>query len=287
MAVHRHGFRAYRGRWTPAWSRFLVLTRYGLRDALGSRKTLFFLIAACFYPLAAAVIIYLHHNAEALKMLQIPVDQIFPIDAGFFLRLVRVQSIFAFFVVLTSGATLISTDMRDNALPLYLGRPLSRLEYVAGKLLVIALLASAVTWVPGLLLYGLQVSLEGGRWMVGNPLLATGTFLGSWLTIAVFAFVCLAISAVMRAKAAAEGAFASFFLLLPLLGGIIGATLRTDLGALLHIPLVLDTLWRTLFGMPPVQDALSPLAAAAVVTVLLAACCILLARRVRAYEVVR
>ena len=46
-----------------------------------------------------------------------------------------------------------ANDLRTGAILAYLSRPLTRRDYVLGKLLVPLLLNLAVTLVPGLLLY--------------------------------------------------------------------------------------------------------------------------------------
>ena len=52
-------------------------------------------------------------------------------------KLVKSQGGFAFFVTLHCRAAVVSRDLRNNALPLYLCRPFSRTEYVAGKMSVV------------------------------------------------------------------------------------------------------------------------------------------------------
>ncbi|CAN5494945.1 hypothetical protein BH10PLA2_BH10PLA2_28440 [soil metagenome] len=65
-------------------------------------------------------------------------------------------------LVLLVGPSLISQDLRFNALPLYFSRPLRRLEYFAGKLGVIVGFIGMVTIVPSLIAYvlGLLFSLD-------------------------------------------------------------------------------------------------------------------------------
>ena len=285
MALHDHGFRVYAGARTPAWSRFWVISRYALGDALASKKTLVALVASGASLLAFATYVYLHHNAEALLVMQLPVDRLLPVDGRFFLTFVEVQAIFAFFLILMSGSTLVSTDLRDNALPLYLGRPINRFEYVAGKLAVLALLGSAVTWVPGLLLVALQVSFAPVSWLVANWWIAAAVFFGSWVAIAVLAMVCLALSAVLRIKAAIEGAFVAFFLVLLVIGQMLDQLLHVSWGVFLEIPLLLISVWRPLFGLDA-KEVSAP-AALVALAVLVAGCALVLARRIRAYEVVR
>ena len=47
------------------------------------------------------------------------------------------QGIFVFFVTIYVGAGLIANDRRANALQLYLSKPLTRAEYIAGKLAIL------------------------------------------------------------------------------------------------------------------------------------------------------
>jgi len=65
-------------------------------------------------------------------------------------------------LILLVGPELISQDLRFNALPLYLSRPLRRIDYLAGKLGVIATFLGLVLIVPSLLAYalGLLFSLD-------------------------------------------------------------------------------------------------------------------------------
>jgi ABC-2 type transport system permease protein len=65
-------------------------------------------------------------------------------------------------LVLIVGPGLISQDLRFNALPLYLSRPLRRRDYFLGKLGVIVAFLGAVTVVPAVIAYvfGLLFSLD-------------------------------------------------------------------------------------------------------------------------------
>ena len=58
-------------------------------------------------------------------------------------------------LVLLVGPELISQDLRFNALPLYLSRPLRRIDYLAGKLGVIATILGLVIIGPSLFAYAL------------------------------------------------------------------------------------------------------------------------------------
>src|SRR4026208_2231253 len=106
MAVYEHSYRRYVGRMTPEWSRFLIIPRHAFRDVFKSKLfTAFFVV--CFIPLLVeAIMIYLHHNVNALGILKIPVRELLPIDATFFQFFVNLQGGFAFFVAPLLGPPL-------------------------------------------------------------------------------------------------------------------------------------------------------------------------------------
>jgi ABC-type transport system involved in multi-copper enzyme maturation permease subunit len=286
MAVHSHAFRPYSGPRTPVWARPLVLTRYALRDAFGQKKTIALLVLSAIPTLAAAVIIYLHHNLEAVKILEIPVDALIKIDSKFFFRILGAQTLAAFLLTVVAGPRMLVADLRDNALPLYLSRPLSRFEYVLGKAVALATLGSLVTWVPGLVLVALQVSLTGSGWLGAHWWVPLAIFVGSWAAIVLFSLICLAIAAVVRRKAAAEGAVVAFFFVLPLVGQVINNALRVEWGAYLQVPAVIASVWIPLFRLDQPANLTLP-GAIVTLALFLVGACLVLERRVRAWEIVR
>lgn len=286
MAVHDHGFRPYSGVRTAAWRRPLVITRYALREALARRATIALLVLAAVPVLVAGSIIYLHHNLEALNMFEIPVDRLVRIDGYFFFQLLKTQVFLAFLLSVVTGPRMLVSDLRDNALPLYLSRPLSRFEYLLGKALALLTLGSLATWIGSLLLIGLQVSLTGWPWLRQHWWLPGGVVLASLAAILIYTLVCLAIASLVRRKAAAEAALVAFFFVGALVGTVINETLRVDWGVYLNVAAVLEALWAPLFRLSQSNDVSTWGALLAFVAVLGGAC-LLLERRVRAWEIVR
>ncbi len=168
MAVYKKHYKRYTGDLTPSWSRFLVLPRFALEDMHRSRFLTVFFVATFIYPFICALIIWVQHNLNALTLLNIRSSNLIPIDSSFFLSFLGFQSMMAFFLAAFVGPGTVSPDLTNNALPLYLARPFSRAEYVLGKMTVLVTLLSAMTWVPGLLLFGLQAYLEGSTWAREN-----------------------------------------------------------------------------------------------------------------------
>jgi ABC-2 type transport system permease protein len=67
----------------------------------------------------------------------------------------RVDLFFIMLIVTVAGPNLISRDLRFNALPLYLSRPLTRYDYFLGKLGMIGGIVALVAVLPAVLAYAL------------------------------------------------------------------------------------------------------------------------------------
>src|SRR6266436_4325035 len=195
MAVYERSYDEFRGQLTPQWSRFLILPRYAFQSVFRSKLFITF-FAICFvYPLIAAILIYLHHNTFAIATMKLNVAELLPIDASFFKTYMIVQGVSAFFLTVLVGPALVSRDLTNNALPLYLSRPFSRAEYVLGKMSVLVILLSLITWVPGLILFIIHSSLMGRTWFVDNAWIAWAIFASAIIWILIIALLALALSA--------------------------------------------------------------------------------------------
>jgi len=248
MAVFKHAYKGYDGPQTPTWSRFLILPRYAFEELRRSRFYTIFFTVSLLAPLIFALIIYVEHNLSALKMLK--VDSLIEINAKFFLNLLGWQSMMTFFLAAFVGPGQISPDLANNALPLYLARPFSRAEYVLGKMSVLVILMSVMTWIPGLLLFILQASLEGNGWIWKNLSIAAAIFLASWIWMLVLSLLALALSAWVKWKPMAGGLLFGVFFVAGGFAGAINAILRTRWGNLINISHLMGAVWSSLFEEP-------------------------------------
>ncbi|HEX5044719.1 MAG TPA: hypothetical protein VFV75_17605 [Candidatus Polarisedimenticolaceae bacterium] len=287
MAIYERAYRGYAGAVTPTWSRFLVLPRYAFEAVFASKMfTSFF--ALCFVPsLVGAVLVYLHHNLKALTVLNMTPDQLLPIDARFFLWLLTISALMlGFLLTLLVGPGLISRDLLHDALPLYLSRPFSRSEYVLGKLAVLVILQSAVSWVPLLLVWVLQACLDPG-WIVRSLRIVPALIVGGLLWIVLLSLLTLAISATVKRRILAQATLLGFFFIAAAFGAIVNQILLTTYGSMLALSEVIQHIWAGLFGTPALSAQPLSLPAAWLAAVAYAALCLRqLARKVRAHEVV-
>jgi ABC-2 type transport system permease protein len=304
MAVYEVTYKRYLGKLTPEWSRFLVIPRHAFRDVFKSKLfTAFFVV--CFIPLLLeAILIYLHHNVNALAILKVDVRELIPIDTSFFQTFVNLQGSFAFFVTLLVGPPLVARDLRNNALPLYLCRPFSRTEYVLGKMSVLLILLSAITWVPQLLLFLFQSYLEGPTWFVNNLSIAAAIFVGSVVWILLLALLSQAVSALVKWRVVASAALLGIFFIPSVFGEVVNNIFMTRWGHIISLGALIRNVTAGLFGTfvrasgqlrewdgrfgheitvyePPLWASWFAL------FVICAICLALLSRKVKAYEVVR
>ena len=298
MAVYERRYRAYTGRLTPAWRRWLVIPRYAYEDTLASRRFLAYLTAS-FVPAAMALlIIFLRHNLDALAMLNIDVADLIAIGPRFFQSVFRAQAFLAFGVAFLVGPAVVSADLRHNALPLYLSRPVSRGEYVLGKILVVAILMSAVTWWPVLLLFAVQGVYAGGGWLVDNAWLAVNVTVLGLAWSAFVSLLAVTSSAWVKWKPVAAGLLVAVFVVPAGFAEMVGALFRTRWAQLLSLVRVAgiisdsaflgtgtSTTGSQAFGMA-VPGAPPAWTAWAVVGAVTAGCLVLLHARLKAYEVV-
>ena len=306
MAVYEQTYKRYAGALTPEWSRFLIIPRHALRGTFNSKLfTAFF--AFCFIPLLVeAILIYLRHNVGALAALTINVRELVPVDAFFFEVFVNVQNSFAFLLALLIGPPLVSRDLRNNALPLYLCRPFSRTEYVIGKMSVLLILLSLVTWIPQLLLFFLQSYLEGFTWFKENLWIANSIVIASVFWILLLALLTQTISALVKWRVIASGALVALFLIPSAFGLFINEVFRTAWGNAISLIASVKNVTSGLFGTfdrvadtrlirdvegDVIREILilePPLWASWTMLFLLCAICLaLLSWRVKAYEVVK
>jgi ABC-2 type transport system permease protein len=249
MAVYEHLYGSYEGESQSALSRFLVIPRYALRDVFKSKLLTTFFVICFVYPLIAAILVYLRHNANALALLQINLSELIPIDATFFKTFIEVQGVFAFLLTVLVGPPLISRDLANNALPLYLCRPLSRTEYILGKMTVIGFLLSTITWIPGLIIFFFQSSLAGFEWFIENIWMIWAIFFSSFVWILLLSLLALAVSSLVKWRVVASGALLGMFFIPSAFGEIINNLFLTRVGHLVSIWASMNSVWDGLFGI--------------------------------------
>jgi ABC-2 type transport system permease protein len=261
------------------------MPRHSYERLFESRFLITFLVICAIWPAVCALIIYVPHNETAMLFFKAGAKNILRADAGFFMQYLVWQSSLAFMLTAFVAPGLISSDLANNALPLYFSRPFSRTEYVIGKMAVITILLSAITWVPGLALFAFQAALEPG-WLGSNLYIAWALFAGSWMWILLLCVLGLALSAWVRWRIVASALLFMVFFLSAGFGAAINNALNTKAGSLINLSELLRTVLIGLFRVDR-DTGISPGAAWTMLIFICAGCVYLLNRKVRAFQVER
>ena len=137
MPIHDQGYRRYAGHREAHGRTWLVIARAGVMERLRERKFLGLLLVAWLPFLVRSVQLYVAANyAQASFLSATP---------SMFRDYLAQQGVFVFFITLYVGSGLIANDRRANALQIYLSKPLSRVDYIVGKLATLLIFLTAVT----------------------------------------------------------------------------------------------------------------------------------------------
>jgi ABC-2 type transport system permease protein len=216
MPVVDQGYQHWTGELSGHAGRWLAITRRGVKTALRLRLVRFALLIAWIPAIVLVFVLCMwglvERQSDTVKAILPFLTSILgqPIVAGPREFRVEIWTIcfhfflwwelwFAMLLVLLVGPNLISQDLRYNALPLYLSRPLRRIDYFAGKLgIIVSILGitiigpTCIAYALGLL-FSLDISIVRDTWRI----LAGSVIYG--LVIAVSAgMLMLALSSLSR-----------------------------------------------------------------------------------------
>ena len=243
MPIHDQSYHHWEGELRSHTFRWWIITREGLRIIL--RRKLFILIMAL-----AGIQIFIYGgiiygvNTYGL-MFKLNV-----INPKFFFDFIMRQTFFIALVCIFAGSGLIANDLKNNALQLYLSKPLTRIDYLIGKAMIILILLAFITLVPGILLF------------IENAILSQDlTFLQEeyWITGAIIAFsliliiptglLILALSSITKNSRYTAISFIAILMGTPIFSGLITAILKFRWGILISYWSNLEILGRKLFNL--------------------------------------
>ena len=285
MAVYRRGYQRYQGPIKGRWTRFMVLPRFAWRRLFQQRLVVLLTVVALIWPLLCAIFIYLSNNADLLKGFSKQFKSFVEINANFFMIFMNVQAMFVIFLGALTGPGLIAPDLANNALPLYFSRPLARAEYACARLFTLFGMLSIVTWIPGLLLFGMQAGIAGGAWFRTNWKIGLGIFIGFAVWILLVSLVALAGSAYAKLKAVAGGIVLGFFFILSGASVMINGVFRATWGHAINPTWANRRLWYAMFSLDPPSGP-GPLACISTIAAILILLILVIERKLRPVEVV-
>lgn len=280
MPIYDQGYRRYEARGALRKVRFWPITREALRLLLAKRAFLGLLMVAWVPFLVRVVQIYvITRFPEAGRMM--------PVNEQLFGTFVSQQLWFVILLSVFGGAGLVANDLRTGAVLVYLSRPLTRRDYVLGKLGVLLALNLSVTLAPALLLYLIALALAPDTFLVWSlAWVAPAIVTYCVLLAAAIGLLSLCVSSLSRSARVAGLGFIGLVLALDLARGLLWVAYRSRHVALVSIEGLLRSLGNAMFGIRERWVAADWPAAAVILALLLVGCLWVLRVRVRAVEVV-
>ncbi len=250
MAVYKRRYNSYIGSLTPQWSRFFVLTRFAFADLFKSRFFVILLVLCIVPCLFFAGYIFVANNKMLQLLMQLRSADFFKVENQYFISIMISQAEAAFLLNCWVGPVLISGDLTNGALPLFLSRPFSRADYVLGKLAVLGILLSAVTWIPCMLLFALQSGLAHDGWIWSHLWMVVPIVFCSLIWILMLSLLSLAVSAWVKLRIVATGVVFITFFVPGGLGQMFNAIMGTYWGGLLNFSYMFWIVLKTGFRDP-------------------------------------
>jgi len=268
---------------------WMPITRTGIR--LAFRKKGFKLaFASAFLPAFVALGgLYVSERLEDFKAFVQSNRALLKIDPAYFqLFLTGYPLYFILIVVLSfAGAGLVAEDLKHNALQLYFARPLSKKDYVLGKMSVVAFFVILLTGLPWILLVVFKLIFAGNlAFLAAYPWLPLSILGHSALLTVFFGSYALLLSASSRNTRYVVVLIFGVFYFSSVLSAILRGIFRSPYMVLFSLPENLRQAGAALFGgkLPHAVPAVWSFLVLAGICALAAA---VLARKVRSVEVIK
>ena len=256
----------------------MVIARAGIRTMFAKRAFLGLLLVAWLPFFVRAVQFYAAAN--------LPQAQMLAPTAETFRQFLEQQETFVFFVTVYVGAGLIANDRRANALQIYLSKPLSRTEYVLGKLAILMTFLLLVTWVPAIVLLIVQISFAGNFTFFRNNLfLFPAITVFSFVEVIMVATAMLALSSLSNSSRYVGIMYAAVTFFSSAVYGVLYLVTRSTSLSWISFTANLSQVGNVIFRLPLKYDTPWPLSLFMIVLIVVFSGFIL-ERRVRGVEVV-
>jgi ABC-2 type transport system permease protein len=285
MPIHDQGYRRYSGGRAPRGQAWSVITRAGLRTLLAKRIFLALLLMAWTPFLFRAVMIYAAYGAASIPQASAYLRPTAETFRGL-LGPGGIEGVLIFLITVYVGSGLIANDRRANALQIYLSKPLSRAEYIFGKLAILMTFLLLVTWVPAMVLLAVQIAFSGSfTFLRSNLFLFPAITAYAFIEAALVAFAMLALSSLSKSARYVAVLYAALIFFPSAIYLVLYAVTRSSGFSWLSLRADLDQVGNVIFRLQPGYDTPWPVALLVIVATI-AGSALVLERRVRGVEVV-
>jgi hypothetical protein len=246
--IRDRGYVPYQGAHTPETTRWAVVARRMLRQWVRRPGVIVCLVLAVFPALVAGVAMYIEGRVEAA------VGRTVSIDHYVYTVLMRPYGTFLIAVLMAmfAGAGAVADDVRAGAFQFYFARPLTRDQYLAGKLVPAVALVALISLVPSVCVALLRVALAASAAEAARALFLPlrALVVGALVALALGA-PAVALSSLGGRRTYLQGGFAALVFLPWLVGAKFADFTRTPWPMLPSLAAHLQTVARFVFDMPP------------------------------------
>ena len=249
MEIREKGYRRWEGELAEGGRRWRPIARQGIRTVFRKKysKLVFSLSASSFFVFLVAVYAStkpeLKILGELVRLLRSDAELFKTFYANGFL-------VFMLFVLCAfAGAELVSADLRFKAFPLYFSRPLSRLDYLRGKLGVLLFYLLAFTLLPGVLLLLFKMLFTGS--LAVSPLLLLAVLAMPLVVAGCLALLTLALSSLSPNTKFVQITIFLVYVFSNNLAVILKSIFKSDYFFLFSIPGNISQLGSFLFAVKP------------------------------------
>jgi ABC-2 type transport system permease protein len=263
--------------------RWVPIAREGLK-ALFSRRAYLALISIAWLPVFVRLVqVYFTTRFPEAR-------RVVPVDDKLFFDFLSQQMPWMLLMSAYAGAGLIANDMRTGGLLLYLSRPLTLVDYIFGKVVILFTSLSMVTLVPGLFLFFAARSLAPDVLGDASDLLLIPKIIGMALVLTLpTSGLVLVMSALARSSRFAGLGFFFVFVGSTVAQAIAWRATRSAYAGLISIQASMRRVGEAIFAVTPTRMTADLPAVYALVALaaLLFMCLFVLKTRVRAVEIVK
>ena len=288
MPIHTQDYRHWEGTLNPRnYMRWWIIAKAELK-LLAQRKIVRLIVAVppVIYIIVHAILIYISNQVPGASLW-------LKVDAEFFQQFLfrnpgtgPPSSFLIALIAIFAGSGLIATDLKNNALSLYLSKPISWVDYLIGKFAVLGILIGCLTLVPGLLLLFEHLLLTDTSFFKENYWIPLSIIIYSVMITLSAGLLMLLFSSLTSNPRYATIGFCAVWFGLPVIHEVLRLITRSSRTAIISLWANYDILGSALFNAS--HDHVVHWAwALLVLLAVMALCLFVLHRRIRAVEIVK
>jgi ABC-2 type transport system permease protein len=277
MPIHDQGYRRYAGQRGALGRGWMIIAKHHLRTAV-KYKPFVILLIACWGQ-------FVVQSVRAYVSSAYPVPEAIQFSSGTYRDFLAIQGV-GVFLISIAMAGLIADDKRANALQVYLSKPLTRVEYIAGKLAALLVLLLGITFLPAMLLLVMQMLFAGStQFLRENLFLLPAITLYSVVQALFSGFALLALSSLSKSRRFVAVMYAGVLFFTAAMYQALRNITTSSAWAVIAPGEMLDVLGDAIFRVKE-NPAVPPAVAALVILLMIGLSIWVLERKVRGIEVV-